>query len=94
MAQQVSSLTTYIIVFALLMLLLVATVGIRFVQLGPFNPIAAMGIAAIKALLIVMYFMHVRYSERLIWLVAGASLLWIGILFGLTFSEYVGRNWL
>jgi cytochrome c oxidase subunit 4 len=61
---------------------------------GPLNVIIAMTIAVIKATLVVLYFMHVRYSSRLVWVVFASALFWLGILFALTFSDYWSRGWL
>ncbi len=61
---------------------------------GPLNVIIALTIAVIKATLVVLYFMHVRYSSRLIWVVFASALFWLGILFALTFSDYWSRGWL
>jgi cytochrome c oxidase subunit 4 len=61
---------------------------------GPLNVIIALTIACIKATLVVLYFMHVRYSSRLIWLIFISALFWMAILFALTFSDYLTRTWL
>jgi len=61
---------------------------------GPLNVIVALTIAVIKATLVVLYFMHVRYSSRLIWLVIGSALFWLAILFALAISDYWTRTWL
>jgi cytochrome c oxidase subunit 4 len=61
---------------------------------GPLNVVVALTIAVIKATLVVLYFMHVRYSARLIWLVIGASIFWLAIMFALTISDYWTRTWL
>jgi cytochrome c oxidase subunit IV len=61
---------------------------------GPLNAIVALTIAVIKATLVVLYFMHVRYSSRLIALVIAAALFWMAILFALTISDYSTRSWL
>jgi cytochrome c oxidase subunit 4 len=61
---------------------------------GPMNVIIALTIACIKATLVVLYFMHVRYSSRLVWVILAAALFWLAILFALTFSDYWTRNWL
>ncbi|SRR6266542_1480523 len=61
---------------------------------GPLNVVIALTIAVIKATLVVLYFMHVRYSSRLIWVVFTSALFWLGILFALTFSDYWTRCWL
>jgi cytochrome c oxidase subunit 4 len=57
------------------------------------NTIIALTIACIKATLVVLYFMHVRYSQRLIWLIVGSALFWLVIMFALTFSDYFTRSW-
>jgi cytochrome c oxidase subunit 4 len=61
---------------------------------GPLNAVVALTIASIKATFVVLYFMHVRYSGRLIWLVIGSALLWLAIMFAITFSDYSSRGWL
>ena len=61
---------------------------------GPLNAIVAMTIAVVKATFVILYFMHVRYSSRLIWLVLGAALFWLTIMFALTISDYSTRSWL
>ncbi len=61
---------------------------------GPLNAVVALTIACLKATLVVLYFMHVRYSGRLIWLVIIAAIFWLAIMFAITFSDYWTRNWL
>jgi cytochrome c oxidase subunit 4 len=82
----------YLIVWASLLILLGITVGVSFIHLGWFNPFAAVTIAFTKAVIIVLYFMHVRYSSKLVWVVAGASVLWLGILFTITLTDYLSRS--
>ena len=86
------SLKVYYLVFFALLVLLVATVGVAEIELGPFNFLAAASIATLKAMLILLYFMHVRYSVPLTWLVAGAGFFWLGIMFVLTLSDYFTRG--
>ena len=85
---------TYYAVFASLMLLLAATVVIAYCHLGKLSVFAALRIAFIKATLIILYFMHVRYSSRLLWIFVGAGFFWLGILFALSFADYWTRGWL
>jgi cytochrome c oxidase subunit IV len=59
-----------------------------------FNTIIALTIASIKATLVVLYFMHVRYSSRLVWVIVTSALFWLAILFALTLSDYWTREWL
>jgi cytochrome c oxidase subunit 4 len=61
---------------------------------GPLNVVVALTIAVVKATLVILYFMHVRYSPRLIWLVIGSALFWLAIMFALTISDYWTRTWL
>jgi cytochrome c oxidase subunit 4 len=59
-----------------------------------FNTIVAMTIAVTKATFVVLYFMHVRYSTRLVWVIVASALFWMVILFALTFSDYQTRGWI
>lgn len=85
------SLKTYAGIFIALLVLLVVTVAVAYIDLGAFNLPIAMLIATIKASFIVLYFMHVKYSPRLIAILFGSSLyiLLIGAL--LMFSDYMMR---
>jgi cytochrome c oxidase subunit 4 len=86
--------STFLIIYGLLMGLFVLTVIAARTDLGPYQFRAAMTIAIIKAVLIVLYFMHVRYSERLTWIFSGASFLWLVVLIAFTLSDYLTRGWL
>ncbi len=86
--------STYFAVYGALMVLLVATVGFAYVDLGSFNFLITMVIATAKAILIALIFMHVRYSERLVWLFAGAGFFWLAILIALALNDYFTRGWL
>ncbi len=94
MKQHVASVRTNVVIFALLLLLLLATVGAAYVPLGPLNFPLAMAIATTKAVLIVLFFMHALYSHRLTLVIAIASLLWLAIMIALTLSDYQSRGWL
>ena len=93
MSQHVVPTRTYYTIFAILMLCTAATVGIAFVDLGPFNAVAALTIAVFKATLVVLFFMHVKYSTRLTWAVVAGSVFWLGILLTLTLGDYLTRSW-
>jgi cytochrome c oxidase subunit 4 len=84
----------YLTIFSALMAFTAITVAVAFVDLGPLNNVVMLGIAVTKATLVVMYFMHVRYSTRLIPLVAAGGFFWLLILFGITMSDYLTRGWL
>jgi cytochrome c oxidase subunit 4 len=81
-------------VFIALLGLTLLTVGVAFVDLGFVNTIIALGIAVAKALLVVLYFMHLRYSTGLIWIVLGAGMFWVILLLTITLSDYLTRDWL
>ena len=82
----------YFVVWALLLVLLFATWGMAQMNLRPFNGIVAMTIALVKMVLIILYFMHVRYSSRLTWIFAGAGFLWLAIFIVLTLNDYFTRG--
>jgi len=84
----------YYLIFAALIFCTYLTVQIAFIDLGPLNTIAALAIAAFKAALVVLFFMHVRYSTGLTWVVVVGSLFWLIILLAFTYSDYVTRTWL
>ena len=83
MKQHVASVRTNIVIFVLLLVLLLATVGAAYVPLGPLHFPVAMTIAAIKAVLIVLFFMHALHSHRLTLVICVASLLWLAIMIAL-----------
>jgi cytochrome c oxidase subunit 4 len=84
----------YFAVFGTLMVLTAVTVLVAFRDLGPWNTIVAMGIAVTKATLVILYFMHVRYSDRLTRIVVAAGFFWFAILVALTLSDFLSRPWL
>jgi cytochrome c oxidase subunit 4 len=94
MKQHVASVRTNVVIFALLLGLLLATVGAAYVPLGPLNFPLAMAIAATKAVLIVLFFMHALHSHRLTLVICVASLVWLAIMMALTLSDYHSRGWL
>jgi len=84
----------YITIFLALMVGTALTLLAAFYDFpGPLNAVVALTIAVVKATLVVLYFMHVRYSGRLVWLVIVAALLWLVIMFAITFSDYWTRSW-
>jgi cytochrome c oxidase subunit 4 len=94
MASHIVSKRTYLKVFAALLVLLVATVWVAFHDWGVLTPIVAMCIAVTKAALIVLYFMHVRYGNRLLWVFVGGGFAFVLILFVFTMSDVLTRHWL
>jgi cytochrome c oxidase subunit 4 len=95
MSEHIVQPRVYIAIFLSLMMGTALTVLAAFYDFpGPLNAVVALTIAVIKATLVVLFFMHVRYSGRLIWLVIVAGLLWLAIMFAITFSDYWTRTWL
>ncbi len=90
----VSPLSTYFTIFGALMVLSTITVAAAFVNLGSLNPIVALAIAGLKATLVILYFMHVKYSSRLTKLTVVLSLFFVAILFAETLMDYATRGWL
>lgn len=84
----------YYFVFLALVVGTVLTVIVAKYDLGPFNNIVMLTIACAKALLVILFFMHVRWSSRLTWVVAGAGFFWLLIMFSLTLSDYWSRGWI
>jgi cytochrome c oxidase subunit IV len=84
--------STYYTIFALLMLGTAITVAAAYLDLGPLNTIVALAIACTKATLVVLFFMHVKYSSRLTWAVVFGSVFWLFILLALTYNDYLTRH--
>jgi cytochrome c oxidase subunit 4 len=94
MTGHVVSPRVYFAVFAALMVLTLVTVAVARQDLGSLNVVVALLIAGLKASLVVLYFMHARYSPRLIGLVVVAGIFFLAILLGITLSDYWTRGWL
>ncbi|HVS30930.1 MAG TPA: cytochrome C oxidase subunit IV family protein [Thermoanaerobaculia bacterium] len=90
----VSSLAMYFGVFLALMVLTAVTVWVSRIDLGAMNVPVALAVAIVKAALVILFFMHVLHSTRLTWVVVISAFLWLGVLFVLTFSDYMTRHWL
>ena len=86
--------TTYLLVFLALLALTGATLYLSSVDLGRWHSAVGLTIAAAKAILVVLFFMHVLHGARLIWVVAVSGLAWLSILMVLTLSDYATRSWL
>ncbi len=88
----VSPLSTYFGIFGALMVLSAITVGAAFVNLGVLNPVVALTIAIVKATLVILFFMHVKYSSRLTKITVVMSFFFVAILFAETFMDYATRG--
>jgi cytochrome c oxidase subunit IV len=86
----------YLTIFIVLMALTAITVTVAFIDLGPFNTVVALVIAVTKMLLVVLYFMHVRYSSRLTWVAVAGGFFWLALMLALTLGDYLtrGAGWL
>jgi cytochrome c oxidase subunit 4 len=84
---------TYYSIYVILIVCTYVTWQVAFFDLGVLNTVAALTIAVLKAVLVVLFFMHVRYSTRLTWVVVIGSVFWLGILLTLTFGDYLTRGW-
>ena len=94
MSGHVAPKSLYYLIFAALMVGTLLTVLVAKFDLGPLNNIVMLTVACAKALLVVLFFMHVRWSTRLTWVVAASGFVWLLILFGLTLSDYMTRGWI
>ena len=94
MSEHVSSLTMYICIWLALLAGTVLTVIAAGIDLGPFNAVVALTIATIKATLVVLFFMHVKYAhERMTKVVIICALFWLAILLALSMADYATRLW-
>ena len=93
MAGHVSPKKVYYTIFGLLMVLTAITVTVAFLPLGQLNFPVALSIAILKATLVVLFFMHVKYSSALTKLICGTAFFFLLVLFGLTLSDYLSRGW-
>ena len=95
MSEHIVSVRIYFLILLALLVGTVLTVVAGKIDF-PFhlNVIIALTIACVKATLVILYFMHMRYSKRLVWIIFVSALFWMGILFALTLSDYWTRHWL
>jgi len=93
-SEHVISVKVYVAVFVTLLVMTAATTAISGIDLGPWNTVVALGIAVFKASLVVLFFMHARYSPRLTHMVILAGLFWLALLLLITFSDFASRGWL
>jgi len=94
MSFHVSPVRSYVGVFLALLVLTGLTVFVAFQDLGPMNNFVALGIAVLKASLVILFFMHGKYSTRLTKLVIVSAFFWLLLLFAFTMSDFVSRGWL
>jgi cytochrome c oxidase subunit IV len=84
---------TYLTILGALMVLTAVTTGVAYIDLGVLNPIIALAIACLKAVLVILFFMHIRYSSKLMMLTVGSGFFTFIVLITMTLSDYISRNW-
>lgn len=93
MSGHLVSVRLYVVIFLALLALTGLTTGVAFIDLGAYNTVVALVIAVTKMLLVILFFMHVRYSSGLTKLVVLAGFFWLAILLTFTLSDYFSREW-
>ena len=83
----------YLLILTALLVLTATTTGAAFINMGIFSPIVALAIACLKAVLVILFFMHIRYSSKLMMLTVGAGFFTFLVLITMTLSDYISRNW-
>jgi len=94
MSEHIVTPKLYVTIFIALMVFTGLTVWVANYDLGPLNAVVALTIAVIKGLLVVLFFMHVRWSSRLTKVYVAAGFIWLIIMVGLTLSDYQTRGWI
>ena len=93
MSGHVAPKSLYYLIFLALMIGTGLTVLVAKFDLGPLNNIVMLSVACTKALLVILFFMHVRWSSRLTGVIAGSGFFWLLILFSITMADYMSRGW-
>jgi cytochrome c oxidase subunit 4 len=93
MSAHIVPVKTYVGIFIALLVLTALTTGVAFMDLGPFNTVVALTIAVVKMLLVILFFMHVKYSSGLTRIVIVAGFFFLAILVSLTLADEVTRGW-
>ena len=92
MEHHVLPVKTYLMIFGLLMLLMAATVGAALLDLGPLALPVALTIAATKAVLVILYFMHIKFEGRLMAVFAAAGFFFLLVLVTFTLGDFIARD--
>jgi cytochrome c oxidase subunit IV len=93
MSDHVAPKSLYYTVFLALLAGTGLTVAVAFVDMGVMNNVIMLAISMTKASLVILFFMHVRWSTRLTWVVVASGFLWLLVLFGITMTDYLTRGW-
>lgn len=83
----------YLLVFLTLLTFTGITVGAAYIDLGVFNPIVALAIASFKAVVVILFFMHVKYQSHLVKVTVGAGFFTFLVLITMTLTDYMSRAW-
>ena len=83
----------YFMIFGSLLAMTALTTGVAYVDLGQWNTVVALLIACCKATLVILFFMHLRWSPRLMRIVVLSAILWLAILISLTTTDFFTRDW-
>ena len=83
----------YAMVFATLIAFTGITVAAASVDLGLLNPVIALGIACFKAVIVILFFMHVKYSSRLVKMTVASGFFMFLVLISMTLTDYISRAW-
>jgi cytochrome c oxidase subunit IV len=83
----------YAVILGALLVGTAITIGASYLEMGPWNPVVALAIACTKATLVVLFFMHIKYSSKLMKLTVGAGIFTFLILVGMSLSDYISRAW-
>ncbi len=83
----------YLLVFATLLVGTAITVGAAYIDLGPLNPVIALFIASFKAVVVILFFMHVYFQSKLIKMTVAAGFFTFLVLITMTLADYVSRAW-
>jgi cytochrome c oxidase subunit 4 len=92
-SEHIVSPKVYGIIFALLLFFTGVTVAASYVEMYVFNAVVALGIACIKAVLVILFFMHVKYSSRLTKLTVAAGFFTFIVLITMSMTDYISRAW-
>lgn len=91
--QHIVSPRVYLVIFGSLLCFTALTVAASYAELGVFNAVVALGIACIKAVLVILFFMHIKYSSRLTKLTVAAGIFTFFVLITMTMTDYISRAW-
>ena len=84
---------SYALIFGALLVGTALTVGASYIDMGPWNPVIALAIACTKAVLVILFFMHIAYSSRVMKLTVAAGFFTFIVLVSMTLTDYISRAW-